>query len=93
MSWKNIPIGGKLGIGFGLVLLFLSIISIFSWYGFHSINAGIAENPYLSVIKELVLQKEIDHLQWRSSVSDLFADVQKNSLDAEVDDHKCKLGV
>ncbi len=93
MFWKNIPIAGKLGIGFGLVLLFLSIISIFSWYGFHSINGGIAENLYLSNIKELVLQKEIDHLQWRNSASDLFTDVQKKTLDTEVDDHKCKLGV
>jgi methyl-accepting chemotaxis protein len=93
MSWKNIPIGGKLGIGFGLVLLFLSIISVFSWYGFHFINGGIDENLYLSGIKELALQKEIDHLQWRNSVSDLFSDVQKKSLDAEADDHKCKLGV
>ncbi len=93
MSWKNIPIGGKLGIGFGLVLLFLSIISVFSWSGFHFINGGIAENLYLSSIKELAMQKEIDHLQWRNSVSDLFSDVQKKSLDAEADDHKCKLGV
>jgi methyl-accepting chemotaxis protein len=93
MSWKNISIGGKLGIGFGLVLLFLSIISIFSWSGFHFINTGIAENLYLSSIKELALQKEIDHLQWRNSLSDLFSDVQKKSLDAEADDHNCKLGV
>ena len=93
MFWKNIPIAGKLAIGFGLVLLFLSIISIFSWYGFHSIHGGIAENLYLSGIKELVLQKEIDHLQWRNSASDLFTDVQKKSLDAESDDHKCKLGI
>ncbi len=93
MFWKNIPIGGKLAIGFGLVLLFLSIISIFSWYGFHSINGGIDENLYLSSIKELALQKEMDHLQWRNSISDLFTDVQKNSLDAQADDHKCKLGI
>ena len=93
MSWKNIPIGGKLAIGFGLVLLFLSVISGFSWYGFHYINAGIAENLYLSSIKELVLQKEIDHLQWRSTVTDFLADGRKTSLDAQTDDHKCKLGI
>ena len=92
MFWKNIPIAGKLAVGFGVVLLFLSIISIFSWYGFQSINIGIAENLYLSDIKELVLQKEVDHLQWRNSASDLFTDVQKKTLDTEVDDHKCKLG-
>jgi len=93
MSWKNIPIGGKLAIGFGLVLLSLSVISSFSWYGFHSINTEIGDNLHLSSIKELVLQKEIDHLQWRGSATDLFTDVQKNSLDAEANDHKCKLGI
>ncbi len=93
MSWKNIPIGGKLAIGFGLVLLFLSVISSFSWYGFHYINAGISENLYLSSIKELVLQKEIDHLQWRNSITDLLTDARKNTLDVQADDHKCKLGI
>ncbi len=93
MSWKNISIGGKLAFGFGLVLLFLSVISIFSWYGFHSVNGGVDENLYLSGIKELALQKEIDHLQWRNSITDLFTDARQNTLDAQADDHKCKLGI
>ncbi len=93
MAWKNIPIGGKLAIGFGLVLLFLSVISGFSWYGFHSVNDGVEQSQYLSGIKELALQKEIDHLQWRETISEVFSNTKKNSLDIQVDDHKCKLGL
>ncbi|MDK9708525.1 MAG: bacteriohemerythrin [Desulforhopalus sp.] len=93
MSWKNISIGGKLAIGFGLMLLFLSIISICSWYGFQSVNERVGESLYLSGVKELALQKEIDHLQWRDTISEIFTNTQKNSLDVQVDDHKCKLGL
>ena len=93
MAWKNIPIGGKLAIGFGLVLLFLSVISIFSWYGFHTVNEGVDQSLYLSGIKELALQKEIDHLQWRNSITDFLTDARKNTLDAQADDHQCKLGI
>ena len=48
---------------------------------------------YWSSVKDLVLQKEIDPLQWRDSVMALFTDEQKNSLDVQTDDHKCKFGI
>ncbi|MDP3479551.1 MAG: bacteriohemerythrin [Desulfoprunum sp.] len=93
MAWKNISIGGKLATGFGSVLLLLAVISVFSWFGFKSVNAEIDNSMYLSGVKELVLQKEIDHLQWRDSVMALFTDEQKNSLDVQTDDHKCTFGI
>lgn len=93
MGWKNLPIGGKLATGFGAVLLLLAVISVFGWFGFGIVNAEINNTTFLSGVKELVLQKEIEHLQWRDSVMALFTDVQKNSLDVQVDDHKCKFGI
>lgn len=92
MNWKNIPIGGKLGIGFGLILLFLAAISSFSWYGFRYVDAGIEDNIYLSGIKEIMLEKEIDHLQWRNGVGEILTNGQKSSIDVQTDDRKCKLG-
>lgn len=93
MGWKNLSIGGKLATGFGSVLLLLAIISVYGWLSFGIVNAEIDNTKYWSDIKELVLQKEIDHLQWRDSVTTLLTDVQKNSLDVQADDHKCKLGI
>jgi methyl-accepting chemotaxis protein len=93
MRWKNLPIGGKLAAGFGAVLLLLAVISIFGWLGSGVINAEINNTAFLSGVKELVLQKEIEHLQWRNTVMVLFTDVQKNTFAAQVDDHKCELGI
>lgn len=93
MVWKNLPIGGKLVTGFGSQLLLLAIISVFGWLSFGVVNAEIDNTEFLSDVKELVLQKEIDHLQWRDSVTTLFTDVQRNSLDVQADDHKCDLGI
>lgn len=93
MNWKNLSIGGKLATGFGSVLLLLMLISVFSWFGFKSVSTEVDSRMYLADVKDLVLQKEIDHLQWRDSVVALFTDEQKNSLDVQADDHQCKFGI
>ena len=93
MQWKNLPISGKLGIGFGLILALLTITSSFSWYGLLYVNAGIEENLYLAGIKEILLEKEIDHLQWRNDVGEIFTNEQKTAINVQTDEHKCKLGV
>ncbi len=81
MSWKNLSIGGKLATGFGSQLLLLAVISVFGWLSFGIVNTEIDNTKFLSDVKELVMQKEIDHLQWRDSVTALYTDVQKNFLD------------
>ncbi len=93
MHWKNFSIGGKLATGFGAVLVLLAVISSFSWFGFKFVNTETENSMYLSGVKELVLQKEIDHLQWRDAVMALFTDEQKTSLDVQADDHKCMFGI
>ncbi len=93
MGWKNLSIGGKLAAGFGSILLLLAIISVSGWLSFGIVNAEIDNTKFLSGVKDLLLQKEIEHLQWRDSVTTLFTDVQKTSLDAQTDSHKCKLGI
>ena len=93
MGWKNMSIAAKLGIGFGLVLLMLVVISAVSWVGFGSISRSADESLYLSGIKELVLAKEIDHLQWRNKVVEILYNEKMNGIDVQTDDHQCKLGV
>jgi len=93
MSWKNLSIGKKLAAGFGSILSLLVIMSIFSWIGFQFVNTESANSVHLLGIKELLLQKEIDHLQWRNSVMEFFTDTQKENLDVQTDDHKCQLGI
>lgn len=93
MSWKNLSIGGKLAAGFGSILSLLAIMSVFSWLGFQFVNIESANSVQLLGMKELLLQKEIDHLQWRNAVMEFFTDTQKKNLDVQTDDQKCKLGI
>lgn len=92
MSWKNLSISTKLGIGFGLILLFLSIIGGFSWYGFHTFSEEIGhEQSHLAVMEEMNI-REIDHLEWRASIAKLFIDESQTSLTTQDDHTKCGLG-
>jgi methyl-accepting chemotaxis protein len=92
MSWKNLSIAMKLGIGFGLVLLMLVAISMVSWAGFGSIAESADDSLYMSGIKELVMAKETDHLLWRNTVVEIFYNEKMAGIDAQTDDHACKLG-
>ena len=92
MHWKDLSIKTKLFTGFGLILLFLTIIGGFSWYGFHTFSEEIAhEKAHIEVMKEMG-EREIDHLVWQASISKLFIDENTNSLTTEDDHTKCGLG-
>lgn len=92
MSWKNLSINTKLGIGFGLILLFLSIIGSFSWYGFHTFSKEVEDEKSLVAIQEEMGVREVDHLDWRSSVTNLFIDENLTTIKAQEDHTKCGLG-
>jgi methyl-accepting chemotaxis protein len=92
MRWRNMSLMAKLGVGFGTVLLFMSVISILSWRGFSNLERQINRSEYLNDLSQLMLQKEVDHLNWRAKVADFLAHPEQNKLSVETDDHKCKLG-
>jgi len=92
MRWKNLKLGKKIGIGFGVVLLLLSVVGGWSVFGIGGIvgNAGqvIAGNKLDGVLG----QKEVDHLNWANKVNALLTDEKVTKLDVETDDHKCGFG-
>ncbi|WP_457577251.1 bacteriohemerythrin [Desulfomarina sp.] len=92
MRWRNMSLMTKLGIGFGTVLLLMSVISIFSWRGFANLESQINRTEYLNSLSQLMLQKEVDHLKWRAMVADFLVHPEQTALNVETDDHKCKLG-
>ena len=92
MSWKDLSINTKLSIGFGIILIFLTIIGGFSWYGFSTFSKEVAqEKEHIEVMGEMAA-KEIDHLEWRASISQLFVDENQKSLTTQDDHTKCNLG-
>ena len=92
MSWKNLSMMKKLIIGFGFVGLLLFIISAGSYIGFRNLAAQIDKDIYLNELSEIMLKREVDHMNWQSRVIVFLFDDNAESLKVETDDHACKLG-
>jgi len=92
MSWKNLSISTKLRVGFGIILIFLTVMGGYSWYGFNTFSKEVKlEKNYLGVMEEMAT-REVDHLEWRASISKLFIDENQTSLTTQDDHTKCGLG-
>ena len=92
MSWKNLPIGKKLTTGFGFVGLLLIIISTVSWNSFTRISGNVEENIYLNELQVMMLNRELDHINWQNKVIVFLLDENATELKVKTDDHACKLG-
>ena len=92
MSWKNLTIGKKIGVGFGVVLVLLAGLGILSYSGVHGIVGNATEVIEGNKLNGELAQKEVDHLNWINKVSALLTDDKVTTLDVETDDHKCGFG-
>ncbi len=92
MSWRNLTIGKKISVGFGVVLGLLCIAGALSYFGMGDI-VGNAEEVILgnSLDGELA-QRELDHLNWANQVNALLTDAKVTKLTVETDPHKCAFG-
>jgi len=92
MSWKDLKISVKLGIGFGSLIISIILIVIIS----------ISKLIYLEkithdlIVKEeqasFVVEKIVDHYEWTENVNILFFDNNIKTVNVEVDFKKCSLG-
>lgn len=92
MQWKNLSIGKKLGIGFGSVLILLTGISIYTYFGFNKVDHLAHKTQEMAEGDQFVLLKTIDHLNWVSTLSNLVFKEDVHSVDLQTDDHKCGFG-
>jgi methyl-accepting chemotaxis protein len=92
MAWKNLTIGKKIGIGFGVVLVLLVAVGFLSYSGIRGIVNNASEVIDGNILNGELAQKEVDHLNWINKVSALLTDDNVTSLQVETDDHKCGFG-
>jgi len=92
LSWKNIKIKNKIGIGIGTVVFLLGVMSILSYFGVEGIVQDAREVIAGNKLAGIMAQKEVDHLNWVADVTRLFTDESLTSLDVETDDHACSFG-
>lgn len=90
--WKNLKMRTKLLSGFGALLLFLTIVAGWAIFGINTIVVDSEDVIGGNMLKNLLAEKEIDHLNWAGKVSSLLLEDNPRALDVETDDHQCAFG-
>ncbi len=90
--FKNLTVGKKIGLGFGLVLALLVTVGVISSRGVSSMGGNATDVISKNHLIETLTRREIDHLNWVNSVSELLTNDQVTELSVETDDHKCGFG-
>jgi len=89
---KNMTIGKRIGIGFGVVLVLFAIVAILSYRGISGMRSGVAEVITKNELAENLSRREIDHLNWAGQVGALLTDSSVERLNVQTDPHKCAFG-
>jgi methyl-accepting chemotaxis protein len=89
---KKMGVGQKIGLGFGVVLVLLGVVAVWSIYGIGRINSNADFAVGGNALKTETLQKEIDHLNWAAAVNDLLTNDEVTELTVQTDPKKCKFG-
>ncbi len=92
MGLKNWPLYGKLGLGFGIVLLFLALIIGAMYKNVKSTISGIQKVEKISSLEKSMIQRENDHLKFIDKATQFFLDPAMSFMAVQTDDHKCQLG-
>jgi methyl-accepting chemotaxis protein len=92
MTWKNISLTGKFALGFGVVLLLLSVIAGWAILGVTHIVSNAEEVIDGNALRAEMIQREVDHLNWAANVNAMLTDDHVTELTVETDPHKCAFG-
>ncbi len=92
MSWKNMTIGKKIAMGFGIVIILLVILGILSFTGVGGIVKNATEVIDGKALDGELAQKEVDHLNWIGEVNKLLTDPAISELTVQTDHTKCGFG-
>ena len=93
MNWEDFGIGKKIGVGFGVVLTILGGVAVWSTVGIGGIVGNASEVIDGNKLKGVMVEKEVDHLNWANEVTALLTDETVGALTVQTDDHKCAFGV
>ena len=90
--FSRLGLSAKLGLGFGVVLLFLVGVGGLAFVGVGGIVGNAQEVITGNRLDGLLAQKEVDHLNWANQVVALLTDDNVTELAVETDDHECGFG-
>jgi|GEM_PF-561027 len=92
MAWKNIRIEGKFVIGFGSIILLLAALSIVSIMNIQQIVSNAEMVIDGNKLKSEIIQREVDHLNWATDLSNYITDDNIVELTVQKDPTLCGFG-
>ncbi|WP_020585411.1 methyl-accepting chemotaxis protein [Desulfobacter curvatus] len=92
MNWKQLTIGKKISIGFGIVIILLVVLGGLSFTGVGGIVKNASEVIDGKALDGELAQKEVDHLNWIGEVNKLLTDENVTKLTIQTDHTQCGFG-
>ena len=89
---KNLSLRTKCFLSFGAILALLAVIAFCSTTGIKGIIGNANEVIEGNALRGMLVQNEVDHLNWVAKVNALLTDDSVTQLKVQTDDHKCSLG-
>ena len=89
---NSLTVGSKIQIGFGMVLLLLCILGVWSYTGTGSVVANAEIIISGNQLDSDLAQKEVDHLNWAKQLTELLTNEDVTTLEVETDHRKCAFG-
>ena len=69
---KNLKLAVKIGAGFGIIIFFMMIVSLFSWRGLHTLDEGVAGFRRIAQNTNLIGRIQTNTLQAQIGVKDFL---------------------
>ncbi len=92
MGLNNVSLKTKLMGAVLFSLVFMVSIVIINQLGLGWIKESQEKIARLNKLDQLMLNKEIDHFKWSVVLQEAIMDDEINTINVEMDDHKCGLG-
>jgi methyl-accepting chemotaxis protein len=92
MTWGDMKIGRKLGVGFGMLLVLLFMIVVWATYSNTKLLASFEDVVEVDGLVAEMIQREGDHLTWVNGVLNAIVNDTAANLTVQKDHHKCSLG-
>jgi methyl-accepting chemotaxis protein len=92
MAWKDVKLRRKFIVGFGVVIVLLTAVALWSYLGISSIVSNAEEVISGNKLRGNIVQREVDHLNWTLDLNKLLNDDSVNELLVETDPTQCAFG-
>lgn len=93
MKWKDLKLGIKFFISFGIIIIFLIGVVIWATTGIGGIVKNAEEVIDGNKLRTELEQKYVQHLKWAQEVNKLLTDESITKLSVQTDPHKCDFGM